>query len=326
MAMNRVQFQKGLSMTEFIKQYGTQSKCEKILEKMRWPQGFVCPKCESQSHCIVWHGRVKTFQCHRCHSQVTLTSGTIFHSSKLSLVIWMQAMYLMAQTKNGIAALELMRTLGVCYRTAWRIKHKLMQVMIEREEKTVLKGRVELDDAYLGGVHVGGKVGRGSENKVPFVAAVETDAKGNPCRTVLSPVQAFSQEHIYAWARRYLMPSTLVVSDGLDCFRAVGDAGCTHQPEVVGAGRKSSDMPCLGYPFNRSSTTLLRWITLALASIIRGPWASSMPGSRRMRTAWTTSNGCDGQPASFVRPAGMMWAGGLVTGASCARSAAAGRQ
>ena len=82
----------------------------------------------------------------------------------------------------------------------------------------------------------------------------------------------------------------------------------------------------LGYPFNRSSTTLLRWITLALASIIRGPWASSMPGSRRMRTAWTTSNGCDGQPASFVRPAGMMWAGGLVTGASCARSAAAGRQ
>ena len=242
-------------MTEFIKQYGTQSKCEKILEKMRWPQGFVCPKCESQSHCIVWHGRVKTFQCHRCHSQVTLTSGTIFHSSKLSLVIWMQAMYLMAQTKNGIAALELMRTLGVCYRTAWRIKHKLMQVMIEREEKTVLKGRVELDDAYLGGVHVGGKVGRGSENKVPFVAAVETDAKGNPCRTVLSPVQAFSQEHIYAWARRYLMPSTLVVSDGLDCFRAVGDAGCTHQPEVVGAGRKSSDMPCF------------KWVNTVLSNV-----------------------------------------------------------
>jgi len=255
MAMNRVQFQPGLSMTEFNKRYGTQKKCEAILEKTRWPQGFTCPKCKEQRHCIVWHGKVKTFQCRQCRTQVTLTSGTIFHSSKLSLVVWMQAMYLMTQSKNSISALELKRMLGVCYRTAWRIKHKLMQVMSESEEKTVLSGRVEIDDAYLGGVNVGGKPGRGSENKIPFVAAVETDEKGHPRRAVLSPVQAFSHEQIRDWAQRSLSPSALVVSDGLDCFRAVSKIGCTHQPNVVGSHRKSSDMPCF------------RWVNTVLSNV-----------------------------------------------------------
>src|SRR5208282_304476 len=83
-----------------------------------------CPKCKSSNHCIVWHGKVKTFQCNRCHTQTSLTAGTIFHSSKLSLTKWFQAMYLMTQTKNSISALELKRLIGVCYQTAWLVKHK----------------------------------------------------------------------------------------------------------------------------------------------------------------------------------------------------------
>ncbi len=244
MPMNRVQFQPSLSIREFQAQFGTQEQCEHFIEKWRWPRGYVCPRCESQSHCVVWHGKVKTFQCNRCRSQVTLTSGTIFHATKLPLVVWLQAMYLMAQTKNGISAMELMRMLGVCYRTAWRLKHKLMQVMREREEKTVLDGRVELDDAYLGGVRTGGKSGRGSENKVPFVAAIETDQQGHPLRALLSPVAAFSREQISAWAQKGLRSSSVVVSDGLDCFQAVSDLGCRHLPKVVGKDRKSSEIPC----------------------------------------------------------------------------------
>jgi hypothetical protein len=83
-------------------------------------------------------------------------------------------MHLLTQVRNNVAALELMRHVGVCYKTAWLIKHKLMDVMRFREDGRQLDGRVAIDDAYLGGGRSGGKTGRGSENKVPFVAAVQT--------------------------------------------------------------------------------------------------------------------------------------------------------
>jgi len=86
MTANHLHFQPGLSLSEFVENYGTQSQCETALEKSRWPEGYRCPSCQSDSYCIVWHGMVKTFQCTSCHKQVTLTAGTIFHASKLSLV------------------------------------------------------------------------------------------------------------------------------------------------------------------------------------------------------------------------------------------------
>lgn len=265
MAMNRIQFQKSLSLGNFINQYGSESQCESALEKARWPDGFICPKCQSSSHCIVWHGKVKTFQCNRCHTQVTLTGGTIFHSTKLPLVIWFQALYFLAQTKNNVSALELTRLLGVCYRTAWRIKHKLMQVMHEREALTILGGRVEVDDSYLGGQRSGGKVGRGSENKMPFVAAVETNKDGHPIRAVFSPVKSFSSHEIAAWARKSLAPSAVVVSDGYYCFRAVTKAGCSHEAHVVGKKRKSTGMGCFAWV-----NTVLSNIKTAVAGTYHG--------------------------------------------------------
>ncbi len=244
MKMSRIQFQSGLSLNQFINRYGTDEQCEAALEKARWSQGFTCPCCQSSSHCTVWHGRVKTFQCNRCHKQVTLTSGTIFHATKLPLSIWFQALFFLTQTKTSISTLELMRRIGVSYRTAWRLKHKLMQVMHEREDTTVLSDRVEIDDAYLGGERTGGKVGRGSENKIPFIAAVETNSQGHPKRAVFTPVKTFSKAEVKAWAQQFLKASATVVSDGLACFRAVESVGCTHQREVVGTQRKSIDMGC----------------------------------------------------------------------------------
>ncbi len=131
--MNRIQFQAGMSLNDFLKDYGTESQCQTALENARWPGGFVCPACSSGSYCRVMHGRVKTFQCNRCHKQVTLTGGSIFHSTKLPLTLWFQAMFFLSQNKTNISTLELMRLIGVSYRTAWRMKHKLMQVMCERE-------------------------------------------------------------------------------------------------------------------------------------------------------------------------------------------------
>lgn len=242
--MNTIQFQPGLSIDELLEQYGTEAQCEAAVEQSRWPEGFECPRCQEKAHCVVWHGGVKTFQFNACHQQTTLTGGTIFHATKLPLRTWFKAMYFLTQSKNNVSALELKRLIGVCYRTAWRLKHKVLQVMTEREAPRRLDGRVEVDDVYLGGELRGGKAGRGSENKVPFIAAVETNDLGHPLHVVFSPVETFSHSEVKNWAQQHLAPTATVVSDGLACFSAVTDVGCKHEPEVVGKKRKSTDISC----------------------------------------------------------------------------------
>ncbi len=242
--MNKIQFQKGISLNQFLDLYGAVEQCEATVETARWPKGFQRPNCSGQEHYRYRRGKVLIFQCRSCRKQTTLTEGTIFHSSKLPLTAWFQAMFLMTQSKNTISILELRRLVGIGYCAAWRMKHKLMQAMCEQESTTKLSGRVEIDDAYLGGELPGGKVGRGSENKVPFIAAVQTNDQNHPLYAVFSKVKAFSSSEVTAWAHRTLAPATLVVSDGLGCFRSVTNANCQHQQEVVGTGRKSTSMEC----------------------------------------------------------------------------------
>jgi len=180
MARSKVQFQRGLSDAEFERLYGTEDKCREALIAWRWPNGFECPACGSFAHC-----ELKTrelWQCNACRTQTSLTAGTIFASTKLDLTVWFRAMNHMTQTKQGISALELSRRLGVNYNTAWKIRHKLAQVMLERDHRKPLDGRVEMDDAYLGGERNGRKRGRGSPGKMPIVVAVETTADGKPVR------------------------------------------------------------------------------------------------------------------------------------------------
>ena len=155
-------------------------------------------------------------------------------------------MYLMTQTKNGILALELSRQLAVSYNTAWKVKHKLMQVMKERDETRPLGSWVQLDDAYWGGQRRGGKCGRGAPGKTPFVAAAELNREGRPVRMRLSRVEAFRSEEIAAWTRCHLEPGTVVLSDALGCFGAVPHAGCFHQPFVTGSGPTSARHPARG--------------------------------------------------------------------------------
>ena len=243
-AMNQVQFQKGLSLDQFLQKYGTEEKCEDAVEEQRWPTGYACRGCGDKCYYVVWHRRVKTFQCCSCRAQVTLTSGTIFHGSKLPLTKWFQAMYFLTQAKNNVSALELKRLVGVCYRTAWRLKHKLLQVMARAESDRVLEGTVEVDDAYLGGVKKGGKSGRGSENKVPFIAALQLDEFGRPQRAVFSLVRTFSREEVGKWAKRHIVADSSVVSEGLERFSAVKHAHAGHMPITAGTSRKSTDMTC----------------------------------------------------------------------------------
>jgi transposase-like protein len=242
MPMNRVQFQPGLSMPEFLRLFGTEAQCEAALEQARWPEGFRCPHCGQGAHYVLRIGTRKSFQCCACRRQTSLIAGTLFQGTKLALTVWFLAIYLISQAKTGLSALALKRYLGVSYPTAWLVHHKLMQAMVEREAGYVLSGKVEVDDAYLGGELSGGTAGRGSENKVPFVAAVSLDPAGHPLRAKLTPVPGFTLKAIAAWANAHLSPGSCVVSDGLACFVGVGEAGCQHLPIVVG-GHKPKDLP-----------------------------------------------------------------------------------
>ncbi len=242
MAMNRIQFQPGMSMPEFCRRFGTDAQCAAALEKARWPTGFRCPRCDRAGHCVLPGGSHKLLQCNACRHQTSLIAGSVCHGTKLGLSVWFLAIYLISQAKTGLSALALKRQLGVSYPTAWLIHHKLMQAMAEREDRHVLEGPVQIDDAYLGGERSGGKAGRGSENKVPFVVAVSLTDDGHPSRTKLTLVPGFTLKAIAQWAKDNLAPGSTVFSDGLACFSAVTDAGCAHQPTVVG-GRKPKDLP-----------------------------------------------------------------------------------
>lgn len=247
MAMNQIQFQRGLSLPEFLARYGTEAQCEAAVERARWPNGFRCPRCGHCEYTLVHQGRQRLRQCRACTHQASLRAGTVFQSSKLSLSLWFLAIYLMTQSKNSIAALELKRTLGVSYKTAWLIKHKLMRVMVDREADRVLTGRVESDDAYLGGVRIGRR-GRGAAGKAPMVIAVQTKVdektgKAHPWFVRLDPLPDFRQLTLGRWAERMLAPEALFVSDGLNGFVAAGEQVNFHQRVVVGV-RKSSELDC----------------------------------------------------------------------------------
>lgn len=171
MAMNRVQFQRGLSMPEFLKQYGTEDGCAQAMFAARWPEGFRCPRCEGDRYWHVRQGERMLLQCPACRYQVSLTAGTIMEGTKLPLRTWFLAIYLISQAKTGLSALALSRQLGVNYRTAWLMHHKLMRAMAQVDAGEPLQGNVQLDDAYLGGERPGTHGGRGAPRKVPIVAA-----------------------------------------------------------------------------------------------------------------------------------------------------------
>ena len=164
--------------------------------------------------------------------------------------------------------MKLHRHLGISYNAAWRMRHKLMQVMMERDRAHPLGGSVQLDDAYLGGERSGGKRGRGAPGKTPFVAAVETNEPGHPLRVKLTVVEGFRLTEIAAWAQQHLSPGTEVLSDGLACFNGVTAAGCVHEPVVTGGGKGAVERP------------EFRWVNTILGNIksaLRGTYHAIRP-------------------------------------------------
>ena len=153
MAMNRVQFQPGLSIHAFMALYGTREKCEAAVIQWCWPEKYVCPSCGhiDPSFSSFRRGNLLYRQRSGCHFQCSVIAGTLFDTTKLPLTVWFLAMHLLTQAKTNMSMLELSRHFGVSYPSAWLMKHKLMEVMRLREDARQISGRVELDNGDLGG-------------------------------------------------------------------------------------------------------------------------------------------------------------------------------
>lgn len=240
MPMNRIQFQSGLSLAEFLRDYGSEEQCEAAVVKARWPRGFVCDRCGDQRYSPTHNGR-RLWQCKGCGYQSSSIVGSVMEHTKLPLTTWFLAFYFLSQSKSGISALALKRHLGVSYPTAWLLRHKLMQVMFEREQASVLSGRIEIDDAFLGGEQAG-RQGRGG-NKVPFVAAVETDLRGRPQIVRFDRVDNHGLHAIQRWAAQAIAPQSLVLSDGWPGFQQLGDLVQCHERHITGHGPKAAKHP-----------------------------------------------------------------------------------
>ncbi|MCX7820277.1 MAG: transposase [Brevinematales bacterium] len=123
--------QNNLSLLSFQKIYSTDTICRERLFKMRWPNGFICPKCGNK-HYYFLEGR-NLYQCSNCKYQASVTAGTIFHKSRTSLKKWFWAIYLVSKDKGGISALALKKHINVCYQTAWLMLHKIRNAMNLRD-------------------------------------------------------------------------------------------------------------------------------------------------------------------------------------------------
>src|SRR5688572_6590387 len=240
---------RGLSEAQFRAAYGSEEQCRAVVEKLRWPSGFVCPTCGG---CEGTRLRTRSkIQCRACRHQVSLTAGTIFHATKLPLVTWFLAMWLIATAKNGISSVELGRRLGIKQTNAWAMKQKIMAVMAGRENSKRLEGRVEMDDVYLGG-HRPGKRGRGAAGKQPFVAAVSTTDDRRPRKIKLLPVKGFRKKEIKKLVAEHLASTSRLVTDGLTCWTAAAAAGLAHKAIATGSGKRAAGWS----PFKGVNTTL----------------------------------------------------------------------
>ena len=158
------------SVGEFQSWFATDADCLDFLEWLRWPDGFVCPRCENAGG---WRISDGSFKCARCKAQTAVTAGTLFDRRRTLLTVWFQVCWEFATAKDGVSALAVQRTLEIgSYQTAWAMLHRLRSVLI-RPGRELLSGQVEVDETYIGGQEAGLAGGRVKGKKALLAVAVE---------------------------------------------------------------------------------------------------------------------------------------------------------
>ena len=237
---------------EFEEMFKVEQDCINYLIALRWPHGFECPVCGSVRYWKKIKGR---FECIDCHTETTVTNGTIFHKSTKSLLIWFRAIWWMVAQKNGVSAKGLQKILGLGnYQTAWTWLHKFRRLMV-LSGRTKLQGVVEVDEVLIGG-KTSGKRGRGAEGKSLIAVAVEV--KGRKTGKVrLAKISDASSKSLNTFIEDNIEPSSTIITDGWPSYNELSTKGYSHK--VQKATVKDEDEEVLPN-VHRIASLLKRWL------------------------------------------------------------------
>jgi transposase-like protein len=210
-----------MNIMALIEQFGTDEKCRARLSQLRWPTGVSCPRCQSQS--ISTLAEREQYDCNACRYRFSATSGTIFHDSHLPLVKWFMAIYLMTESKKGISALQMKRTLAISYKTAWYLCHRIRGAMRDINCE-LLRGIVEVDETYVGGKVRG--MGHGYKgNKAIAIGAVQRKGKIR-----LQVIRNASKEVLHRFIAENTAPDVeAIYTDELPAYNGIADADTRHE-------------------------------------------------------------------------------------------------
>ncbi len=246
------------SVGEFQAWFATDADCLDYLEWLRWPEGFVCPRCEHAGGWAVADGRYK---CASCGVRTSVTAGTLFDRRRTPLTVWFTACWMFATQKDGISAQSLQRSLEIgSYVTAWAMLHRLRSVLV-RADRDRLAGTVEVDETYIGGEEPGLRGGRAKGKKALVGIAVEvTEPRGlGRCRmTILRDGSATS---LHPFVTGHVEPGARIITDGWMGYRGIDKLGYTHEPRSQRAAAARGHDPGELLPaVHRVASLAKRWL------------------------------------------------------------------
>ncbi|MFA9462535.1 IS1595 family transposase [Thiohalorhabdus methylotrophus] len=243
-----------ISFFEFSQRFATEEACAKALERMRWPDGFVCPRCEFD-RAYALETRPRWRQCARCGHQVSLTNGTVFHRTRTPLVKWFWAIYLMSRDKGGISARRLSKELELRYETAWLMLQKLRKAMADRDRRYQLQGLIEADEAFFGGPRPGTR-GRGAANKTTVLVMAEDRGK-RPGFVAMAPIEDFTAETTEKAVKAHVAKEQAVRTDGGRNFATLAAEGYAHDGAATPPKQASERLPWVHLAISLAKRTVL---------------------------------------------------------------------
>jgi transposase-like protein len=204
---------------EFLIQFRDEEDCWKYIFEIRWPNGFICPKCSDSNK--YWLTEQKLIHCSSCGHQASVTGGTIFHGTRKPLLLWFHIMWWVVAQKTGASANNLMDFMGFgSYETAWSWLQKLRRAMV-RPERDRLSGEVEVDETFIGGKEIGkGKQGRGAETKTLVVVAAECIGK-QIGRVRFKCIPESSSKYLLQFIDENIEQGSTIITDGWPAYNSL---------------------------------------------------------------------------------------------------------
>jgi transposase-like protein len=238
---------------EFDRQFSTEEACREYLVHLRWPEGFLCPRC---GHKDAWKIGKLLYECAGCNYQLSVIAGTIFQQTHKPLMMWFKMMWYVTTQKNGASALGLQKILGLgSYRTAWSWMHKLRRAMV-RPGRDRLSGRVEVDETYFGAPE-DDVYGRALEKKALIVIAAEERGKGIG-RVRIRRARDASADSLIPFVVDSVQPGSTIHTDGWDGYTGLEEKG--YLRDVTPVGRKKGTAVKLMPRVHSVASHLHRWL------------------------------------------------------------------